>query len=554
MNNNVDTYIKLFKLDINGIGDLELLNELNVDDARTAWANKAIELFFKEYLTVDEEEFYYDFVEKYMKKNFNIVENPSFNAFKNLYFQQLFDIIEKDYKVAYGQGNFPNNKFSNLRAFEMKNKTMTRQTALEELTLCLVNSSLINNDKIKLDYGTIKQNKNNTNFLKFNAKNNEIIIDRSKMVSFASHVARESSNPINDCLEKAFEILVEIAKQNNVNHMNHELTLKALHYNIEKNYKRAFKSKAFDYMINVPSIEHDSKKYLVKYLKNVEVLKKLDQSSLISTFLNEKSSLVSNELHYSPIAKQDYGVYADSKDMIAEEVVTRSLISIRANPKSLPTNIKRTLFIDGELKTLYKLKQDLESLKNTKGAMTMEYHLKKVHELEALIDYLVTYSIPTKIENIAILYNELDNEYKAQLTTDLMNLRYDYPTEYNTTLAILKNRLNKLNSYSASSTHASSYLDEILHTQQNYDVLVNIPEYPSRIMTSNLVNVTLKSKEVNPTPDVIYSLQKLTGMGVKDVLDSINRQEDILLLHDIPEALAKHYTNNKALKKKVDIR
>ena len=30
------------------------------------------------------------------------------------------------------------------------------------------------------------------------------------MVSFASHVARESSNPINDCLEKAFEIYNEL--------------------------------------------------------------------------------------------------------------------------------------------------------------------------------------------------------------------------------------------------------------------------------------------------------------------------------------------------------
>ena len=347
------------------------------------------------------------------------------------------------------------------------------------------------------------------------------------------------------------------------NEMNHDLTLNALMYTIEKNYKRAFKSKAFDLMIETPMLDHHAKENACDYLAHSYIVDpSLPYQSDIFKFVTDRKEWIDGDKHYTAKMTRAYGSDPmESIDAITTEITTRSLISLRANPKSMPTEVKRLLFIDGDLKTFYQLKRELADLDSARCAMTPEAYEEQKSEKQKILDYLTTYCIPLKIERIVSMINETghepDDEYVLALYTQLEIMRAEYPTEYETAIATLKNRLNKLNSYCAASTKVASYLDEILSTRADLDIIQSVYVQKGQRDTG-MVDVDVDLAKASSSPNyskLIYELQKLSGKGIEDLIISLRATCDsqIDLLHNVPEELAKAYTSPTHIKKTVKI-
>ena len=103
-------------------------------------------------------------------------------------------------------------------------------------------------------------------------------------------------------------------------------------------------------------IDHDSRDHTLYFLNSYMNRALFNQFDAINTYLIERTQDLNDENHYNFTLEQ---AYASDKlnryKSITQELVTRSLISLRANPRSLPTEIKRFLFIDGELKTIFSI-------------------------------------------------------------------------------------------------------------------------------------------------------------------------------------------------------
>ena len=439
-------------------------------------------------------------------------------------------------------------------SYRMKHNNLDAASAVEELTILLAMGPKFNEDRIQVRFDDVDTGKGEP--CRYSARDNELVVDH-KLASTGL------DGSINAALNRLYIILCLVEHKNLENEMNHDLTLNALVYTIEKNYKRAFKTKAFDLMIDTPMLDHDSKDNVCDYLASSYLVNPLlSHQQDISTFLSDKKEWVNEDKHYKGKMFTSFGSDpVQSNEAMTTEITTRSLISLRANPKSMPTEVKRLLFIDGELKTFYQLKRELADLEDAKYAMNPDVYEGKKSEKAQMLDYLTTYCIPLKIERIVNMISEaegeLDNDYVIALYTQLEVLRAEYPVDYETAISILKNRLNKLNAYCASSTKVASYLDEILSIRSDLDIIQSV--YVNKTpRNAGMVDVDVDLSKVSKLPSytkLIYELQKLTGKGVDDIVVSLRStcEQQLPLLHNIPEELAKAYTSSKSIKGSVKI-
>lgn len=552
MENMQQTYLNLFPLDRNGIGSIQLIAQENVDSAITAWSEKAIECFGKTSLTAEEEKFFYDYIEFFSKQRH--LENAKFLEFKTLYIQKLLEAITSGAPVIELTDTQKESDYASRYGYRLMHNNLDAASAVEELTIFLSMGPEFNEDRIKLRFDDVDTGRGEP--CRFSARDNELVVDH-KLASRGLDGTMESA------LNRIYAILCLVEHRNLENEMNHDLTLNALMYTIEKNYKRAFKSKAFDLMIETPMLDYHAKDNTCDYLARSYIVDPtLPHQEVISTFVSDRKEWISRDNHYTPKMTKTYGSDPiESMEAMTTEITTRSLISLRANPKSMPTEVKRLLFIDGELKTFYQLKKELGDLESTKFAMTTEAYEEQKSEKERMLDYLTTYCIPLKIERIVNMISESNcepnNEYVASLYSELEQLRAQYPNEYETAISILKNRLNKLNAYCASSTKVTSYLDEIMATRKDLDVIQTLYVEPTARETG-MVDVSVDLTKTSTLPSLsklIYELQKLTGKGVDDIVTSLQLtcETQLPLLHNVPAELAKAYTSSKSIKKSVKI-
>lgn len=549
MENVQNTYINLFKVDRTGIGSLPIIAPENIDEAISIWCKKAIECLNKPVLTAEEEDFYYDFIELFIKNRY--IDHPDFIEFKTLYIQKLINAINSNKEIDSAKLRYANSikhKHGNSAAFMDKHGCLSDMLAAEELILILVNGKDFNKDRIKVRFDTLESNK--TSFT-YSAKNNELVIDHSII-----YEDFDMQNPMVFTLNRLYSVLCLVEKKNLENEMNHDITLNALLYTIEKNYRRAFRTKAFDLMIETPMIEYHTKENVCSYicrseLSNPSLTNRIEVLDLIASVEED----LRDARHYTPSILQTYGSNPiDSNDAITTELTTRSLISLRANPKSMPTEVKRLLFLDGELKTFYQLKKELENLESVRSVMTPVAYETAKSEKAKILDYLTTYCIPLKIERIVHLINAnqniCDEDYIMNLYSSLFQLRQDYPNEYETAVSILKNRLNKLNSYCASSPKVHSYFDEIFSIQSDLKTIESVQTYTSQ-RKDGLVDVSIDTRKLDTgrLNKIVYELQKITGKGVHEIMEMVFDSETIDLMHNVSEDLAKQYTSSKFIKK-----
>ena len=553
MENMQQTYLNLFKLDVHGIGHLPLIaTEENIQSAITAWSTKAIECLQKDTLTEEEEKFFYDYVDLFSKQKH--IENESFLEFKTLYVQKLLDSITSNAPVATLSKEESENEYASRYAYRMKHNALDAASAVEELTILLSLGPSFNEDRVKLSFDDVDTGKGEP--CRFSARDNTLVVDH-KLAS------RNLDGSMHAALARIYTILCLVEHRNLENEMNHDITLNALMYTIEKNYKRAFKTKAFDLMIETPMLDHHAKENVAHYLAHSYIINPaLSHQQEMNNFIEDKKEWVRDEKHYKSKMMTSYGFDPiESQDAMTTEIATRSLISLRANPKSMPTEVKRLLFLDGELKTFYQLQKELIELEKAKFAMTEEAYEAEKSEKAKILDYLTTYCIPLKIERIVNLISETHaepgNEYVMELYNQLEILRAEYPVEYDTAIAILKNRLNKLNAYCAASTKVTSYLDEIVSTRSDLDVIQSVYA-PTAKKDPNMVDVNVdltKTGSLPSLPKLVYELQKLNGKGIDDIVTSLSMtcESQMQLLHNVPEELAKAYTGSKYIKKGVKI-
>jgi len=615
--NDEKTIINLFSSDVKGIGNLKIITDDTEEEAIKIWSKKAHEVFSSNFASIADKEFYYEFTEKYMKNKF-YTGIEEFMDFKKAYLNYLFEVIENDSNIDYRIMNIEPNKYSDYASYKIKNHSLTRYEAIKEFISILANDPSFNPYQIKLEFK--KDGFKDKDEYVYNKKTNTLFVDDTKLSQKVSNY-NHSFKFGEDILPLIFDVLNEVQKQNKIEEMNTEITLNALFYNLEKNFKRAFKNKAFNHFIDTPAIEHDSQKATYNYFRRT-LLNEYDlpKRDYINNFLKNKTTKLSNEYHYNPNKFKYYNdQYNSNKNMLIKNFTTRSLLSIRANPKSLSTNIKRSLFIDGELKTVYKLEKEIEELKNTKKIINPSAYLQLLQEKTNILNYLIKFSIPSEIEYYASLYSTTTNEALKEIyRKGLLETIKRHPTEFSTSKSILKNRLEKLNSYSASSAQAYDYFEEIIYTQkvlntlndieknyvkelettiiklkdtrvqlnteyvkvkylpsdpENVDRLKEINKLTDEIVTkiNNLnkkiewvksehqknpecVNITYINSDKKYNANIIHELQKLSGKGIKEIMDSIESSNEILLLHNVPSELAKTYTNNKVLKEHVKLK
>jgi len=555
MRHEQNTYIKLFHLDKNGIGDMDIIAPENVDEAIGVWCQRALNcLHSSSPLTAEDEAFYYDFVENYVKKRH--IEHPDFIRFKTMYIKRMLDAIQNNNQqissVKFGYVDNSSHPHKNSAAFLERHECLSDIHAVEELILLLVNGKDFNKDNVSVRFDTMDSP---TTLHTYSARNNELVINHSFIYDDF-----DPSNPIEYTLQRLYAVLCLVEQKNLENEMNHDITLNALLYTIEKNYKRAFRTKAFDLMVETATIDSHTRKNVRDYLvRSLLAYPSVSTRDNIDALVFDIDQSLAADDHYTPSILQTYGSDPiESYEAVTTELTTRSLISLRANPKSMPTEIKRLLFVDGELKTFYQLKQELEDLESVKFAMTMETCEAQKSEKAKILDYLTTYCIPLKIERIVYLINHgrIDSdEYMNDLYDSLHKLREDYPNEYETTISILRNRLNKLNSYCASSTKVASYFDEIFSVKEDLTTIGRVVTYPSPIKPG-LVDVEIDPNKVDTAklPKVVYELQKLTGMGVEEIISTLTTWQQLPVLHNVPGDLAKQYTSSKVIKKGTVIR
>lgn len=325
-----------------------------------------------------------------------------------------------------------------------------------------------------------------------------------------------------------YGILKHIETANGYKILKNEVSPRSLHYMNETIFINTFGKMAARKLINVPLMELDTRK---RIHSNLSLLGKefpvLENS--INKMFKEKEYIDSlNATHYVPEAKN----YADSF------IATTSSKVIRGKPNSCPSNIKKYLFLNGQIKTIFQLDKQFNDAKVDYIQNPNELTKKVYLDYLAINDYLYRRNNILKIQT---LFYKLKNKMNPDDLQQLFQTQKNTKDDYDLAIVLLRDRIHELNTYTASnSTNVGKYKNEI---DQTKDLLAFAVSIPNKDLDNKILKYSLKANKFNLYDDKkMKYYQTLTGLGFGSAIAKIQNSLDNsskYILHNLTEDEAK---------------
>lgn len=375
--------------------------------------------------------------------------------------------------------------------------------------------------KIKFSFDAVDTYKNKGALVYYVTDDQTLYINAAKTNMYKNDI-------VNNVTLSLYEIIKTIESAYATKILKTEISPRAVRYMNEYVFMNTF-GKAFSKkLIETPLMELETRGRVHSNFKQI--------TEQLPVFLPFATRMMSSKPYMEHLNARHFVL--EAKNYADSFIATMASKAIRGKPNSCPSNIKNYLFLNGQLKTIIQLDNQLQLAKEEYKKYQNDYTKQIYYDRLAINDYLFKRNNILKIQD---LFQKLSKEMNPDYLQQLFYAQKHTKDDYDVAIVLLQDRLHELNTYAASnSTNVARYKHEIDLTK---DLLAFAVSIPNKSLDDRILQYSLKANKFNLVDDKkMRYYQTLTGLGfgsaVAKIQKSINDSSEYIL-HNLTAEQAK---------------